>query len=115
MGWMAYSVVVALREMPTGLFRKRVLLGMNIVGVCFTIGVLAASIFQTYNMAGGAYVFFFGYFNVYVWLLVILHLPTSEGIHSLAEMLQQIKPVDPAELPRESPIRVSEIQLEPSK
>jgi len=99
--------------MPGGFFRKRVLLGLNIVGVFFVIGVVAASVFQTYNMAGGAYVFFFGYFNVYVWLLVILHLPTNEGIQTLNEMLYNIKPVNPNELPRDEPVKIADIELEP--
>ena len=108
-----YSVVIAWKKMPGGFFRKRVLLGLNIVGVFFVIGVVAASVFQTYNMAGGAYVFFFGYFNVYVWLLVILHLPTNEGIQTLNEMLYNIKPVNPNELPRDEPVKVADIELEP--
>ena len=41
-------------------------------------------------LIGGAFLFFFGYFNVYVWMLMYLHIPTEEGIKQLREMNAQV-------------------------
>lgn len=114
-GWMIYSVAVACTKLPEGLMRKRVLLIMNIVGVLFTLGVIAGSLFQSYNMEGGAYLFFIGYFNIYIWLLMILHLPTDEGISNLREIRTHVQMPVFNELPDMGPIDMGEVKLEDRK
>eukprot|EP00831_Metopus_contortus_P030413 TRINITY_DN24931_c0_g1_i3.p1 TRINITY_DN24931_c0_g1~~TRINITY_DN24931_c0_g1_i3.p1 ORF type:complete len:114 (-),score=28.60 TRINITY_DN24931_c0_g1_i3:100-441(-) len=58
------------RQVSTQSTWERVLLIFNVIGILFTIGVIAGSVFQPYSVSGGAYIFFFGYFNVYICCLL---------------------------------------------
>ncbi len=67
---------------------------------------------------GGAYIFFLGYFNVYVWLLLMLHTPTREGIDSLKEMQAQMAAGQDANssqqvtIMRDAPLEMADIRLD---
>ncbi len=62
--------------------------------------------------------FFFGYFNVYVYVIMLLHIPTDEGISQLRELQAQMaarsdeRQVQQTPILQNNMVQLGEIQLE---